>query len=336
MAEPAAEVSKSRKKQGLVDKFNRAVPYPIRLLMVGGVGYLLFLQLGVFLGTSALIYNKLTGAAVDCPYGTILTMASDQSRLKKLFEDSQQEAHVIATDPSNKTVQVKTGERTFWAQANGSGFDGRQLIAYLLAEHRWMQQRNPNDQVRAGDVVVDVGGHVGVFTHFALKRGASKVIAFEPEPNNAECFRRNFKDELASGKVILVEKGLWSSSGVLKLYTGDNNSGMASMVIKDSEKYFEVPVITLDALVDELKIDRVNFIKMDIEGAEREALAGAMNTLKRFRPMVMLDSYHLPDDPQVLPGLLQKAHADYAMSCGPCELKAEGVHSTSPHVTYYR
>ena len=91
-----------------------------------------------------------------------------------------------------------------------------------------------------------------------------------------------------------------------------------------------VPVTTLDKIAEALDIHRVDFIKMDIEGAEREALRGAAGTLSRDFPRLMLDSYHLPDDMQVLPVIIHKANPRYAMTCGPCE---EG--SFTPHVTYY-
>jgi len=68
---------------------------------------------------------------------------------------------------------------------------------------------------------------------------------------------------------------------------------------------------------------------MDIEGAEREALRGATETLARFFPELMLDSYHRPDDMQVLPTIIRKANPRYSMICGPCE------ETFTPHVTYY-
>jgi Methyltransferase FkbM domain len=73
---------------------------------------------------------------------------------------------------------------------------------------------------------------------------------------------------------------------------------------------------------------------MDIEGAEREALRGATRTLERFRPRLMLDSYHLPDDMKVLPAILRRAHPDYSLHCGPCEA-APGNPRLIPHVTFY-
>ena len=78
-----------------------------------------------------------------------------------------------------------------------------------------------------------------------------------------------------------------------------------------------------------LHLPRVDFIKMDIEGAEREALRGASRTLARDFPRLMLDSYHRLDDMQVLPAIIRQANPHYSIHCGPCE------ETLTPHVTYY-
>jgi FkbM family methyltransferase len=91
------------------------------------------------------------------------------------------------------------------------------MLANLLAEHRWMAELNPSEGVRPGDIVIDCGAHVGVFTHTALARGASQVVAVEPEPSNLECLRRNFATEIATGRVIVVGVGVWDSPGILRL-----------------------------------------------------------------------------------------------------------------------
>jgi hypothetical protein len=77
----------------------------------------------------------------------------------------------------------------------------------------------------------------------------------------------------------------------------------------------------------------VDFIKLDIEGAEREALKGGMETLRQFRPRLMLEMYHRPDDRQVLPIVVRQAHADYGIICGPCEFDQQNK-EVVPHVFY--
>ena len=72
-----------------------------------------------------------------------------------------------------------------------------------------------------------------------------------------------------------------------------------------------VRAITLDEMLDELKLDRVDFIKMDIEGAERHALSGARRTLAARKPRLAICIYHAPDDPVAVPRVIQEANATY-------------------------
>jgi hypothetical protein len=57
---------------------------------------------------------------------------------------------------------------------------------------------------------------------------------------------------------------------------------------------------------------------MDIEGAERKALAGAAGTIKQFRPRMSITTYHLPDDPEAVPRVALAAEPGYKTECGVC------------------
>ena len=83
----------------------------------------------------------------------------------------------------------------------------------------------------------------------------------------------------------------------------------------------------------ELKLERVDFIKMDIEGAERNALAGARQTLARWHPRLALSAYHRPDDPEKIPAAVFAAWPGYRMECGPC---ADAKTFVRPDVLYFR
>ena len=72
-----------------------------------------------------------------------------------------------------------------------------------------------------------------------------------------------------------------------------------------------VRAVTLDDMIDELKLDRVDFIKMDIEGAERHALAGARRLLSAYKPRLAICIYHAADDPEVVPRVVREANDNY-------------------------
>ncbi len=74
-----------------------------------------------------------------------------------------------------------------------------------------------------------------------------------------------------------------------------------------------IALTTVDEFVKENNLQRVDFIKADIEGAERDMLRGARETLKRFAPKLAICTYHLPDDPQVLERIIKEANPDYTV-----------------------
>ena len=82
-----------------------------------------------------------------------------------------------------------------------------------------------------------------------------------------------------------------------------------------------LPVTTIDRLVEELPLTRVDFIKMDIEGSEQYALTGAMQTLMRPRSRMALCVYHRSTDADVIPALVASAGAGYRMRCGACSFR---------------
>ena len=197
----------------------------------------------------------------------------------------------------------------FWIPA-----PGKDLLAWLVWELT-MQHDYESRQVviQPGDTVIDGGAHVGTFTRYALAHGAARVIAVEPEPVNIACLEANLASEIAAGRVTLVKAGIWNEKTYLTLRDSADNSAGHSFVreVPDSSKLPGLPVLTLDEIVNELRLERVDFIKMDIEGAERRALEGARGTLARFRPRMAISSYHLHDDPDAIPAVVRKAQPAY-------------------------
>jgi FkbM family methyltransferase len=168
-----------------------------------------------------------------------------------------------------------------------------------------------------------------------LAAGASKVVAIEPAPENIECLRRNFKDEIAAGRVIVYPKGVWDKDDILPLEVDPNNSAADSFLIRreGASEVRGVPLTTIDKLVAELKLERVDFIKMDIEGAETRAITGGRETIAKYHPRMSLSAYHAPDHPQKIPQMVRAVWSGYKVECGPC---AEANHAVRPDVLYFR
>lgn len=142
---------------------------------------------------------------------------------------------------------------------------------------------------QANDVVVDIGAYVGMFTVKASdavgKNGL--VIAVEPSPENYELLRANTKD---CENVKLVNVAIMDKEGEGKLYYSEA-AAANSLILNRSGKYVTVKTMTLDKLVDTLQIKKVDYIKIDAEGAELEVLAGATEVLAKGTKIVIV-AYH--------------------------------------------
>jgi len=156
---------------------------------------------------------------------------------------------------------------------------------------------------------VDAKGCYGdTALYFAYKAGPSgKVASFEFLPVNVSIFRRNMElnPSLAS-RIQLHENPVWSSSGD-ELFVRGNGPGTTVGLVAKSPNATRVETLKIDDLVTRGDYSRIDFIKMDIEGAELEALKGSEGVLRQFKPKLAITVYHNFQDfwtiPQYLDGL---------------------------------
>lgn len=150
--------------------------------------------------------------------------------------------------------------------------------------------------IKEGDFVVDAGAYVGSFAIYAAKKVGilGKVIAFEPDNKSYEKLKRNISlNNLPN--VIALNKGLWNTDDIIKLNVTDNHLG-SSLICEEcgiNHSTVQIPVVSLDKELRRLNIKYVNFIKMDIEGAEIEAIDGCTRILNDFSVSLAIASYHI-------------------------------------------
>lgn len=194
------------------------------------------------------------------------------------------------------------------------------VLPFNLAEQEMKIYGTGEVAVRGGDVVLDCGANLGVYTREALQAGAKLVIAIEPAPENLVALKRNLEKEIADGRVIVYEKGVWDKDDVLELHQDPSNTAADTLVMKREgfTKSVKVPLTTIDKMVAELKLDRVDYIKMDIEGAEVKALIGAKETIAKYHPRMGLSVYHQADHPVEVPKAAKAGWNGYRIACGPC------------------
>jgi FkbM family methyltransferase len=156
---------------------------------------------------------------------------------------------------------------------------------------------------KEGDIVIDIGAHIGLYTIISSKRvGAQgKVVAIEADPENFEMLNSNIKlNQLTN--VIPLNYAVYSKETKIKLYLPSGESGFTKYNtimpnwINTQEKFVEVNANTLDYLLQLNKIrqEEVNWIKIDVEGAEFEVLKGATNVLSKSKDVAILMELHGP------------------------------------------
>ena len=212
--------------------------------------------------------------------------------------------------------QTPYGE--FWAPTGTN-------LPFLMAEQALDLYGEHEFGVKPGDVVLDCGANVGTFTRHALNARAERVIAIEPSPRNAYCLRQTFRKEIDEGKVVIVEAAVWHEPGSMQMAVFDN-SALDSLVMRERAEssskstMIDVPLTTIDQLVTDLKLERVDFIKMDIEGAERNALRGASETVRKHHPRLAIATENLPDDIRMVPKIVHGFGRPYAQVNGACRM----------------
>ncbi len=149
-------------------------------------------------------------------------------------------------------------------------------------------------ELKKGDIVVDAGAYPGDFTIFAAKKVGKEgtVIAFEPDDVNFERLQENIQLNNLDN-VVLVKKGLWGDNKIIEFDTKSDGSSSISLEDNTASKLLKIPVVRLDDELSKLGISQLDFIKMDIEGAEIGAIKGCETILKENNVNLAIASYHI-------------------------------------------
>jgi hypothetical protein len=221
----------------------------------------------------------MAGRAAGCPL-YIAVHARSSMDLHDAAIDRILRASRMADEDRAAAVELwETPQGRYWIPQGRT-----RLLASLLADRERKAYGIGEHRLQLHDTVVDCGANFGAFTREALDAGAVKVVAIEAAPENLECLRRNFVPEIAAGRVVVVTGGS--------------------------------PVI--DAMTRILALERVDFIRMDLDGRELDVLAGARMIIGMFRPR--MEIYPRPaTDPGKITALARDGWPAYRTQCGPCE-----------------
>ncbi|MFY3740363.1 MAG: FkbM family methyltransferase [Candidatus Nitrosomirales archaeon] len=167
-------------------------------------------------------------------------------------------------------------------------------------------------EINRGDIVLDLGAHIGYYTLiFAECVGETgKVFAFEPDPTNFAILKKNI--EINGFKnVILSQKAVSNRTGITKLHLSEQDH-MAHRIHEwhSSNNSIEVETIALDDYFKDYN-GEIDFIKMDIEGAEIKAIQGMHSLLQRNKQLKIILEFNPPVmkesglQPEKLPTMLE-------------------------------
>lgn len=197
---------------------------------------------------------------------------------------------------------------------------GKDMRLYTIGEEIYRYYENPSyhcpvpDGIirpQAGDVILDCGAAFGdISLQFAEAVGETGTIyCFEPYPRFLQVFQQNISlNPHLADRIALIERGVWDKDEeILSFIEG----GGGSRIDVSNNAMLKIRTITLDTAVASLGIAKVDFIKMDIEGAELRALKGADATLRRFRPTLAVCLYHNPEDFREIPAYLDSLNLGY-------------------------
>lgn len=183
------------------------------------------------------------------------------------------------------------------------------LPVYLLDAYEMERFLKP------GMTVIDGGAHAGGFSRLAgeLVGPRGRVIALEPCEENLAALRSNLAG--ADGpQVTVLQCALWDEDLDLELQLADTNLGRQAVSqdrLQEVIGTLKVKARSIDHIAAELGLDRVDLIKLDIEGCEAEALRGSGEVLRVHRPVVIAAAYHKAGDLHDLPALLAELTTDY-------------------------
>jgi len=192
------------------------------------------------------------------------------------------------------------------------------LIYPYIVKSDFMIREGPYEkgavELMLGDVVIDAGAFVGVFSIFAAKKvgPSGKVYAFEPIFENRELLTKTIKlNNLDNLEIVPLALGKEESFLRMSAEEGKFNKSSGFF---NTGKTRDVKQISLDEFIEQRKISKVDFIKADIEGMERELLIGAGKTIKKFKPCLAICTYHRPDDPKVIEEIVRSFGSEYKIN----------------------
>lgn len=179
---------------------------------------------------------------------------------------------------------------------NGYGifFCGRNIFSVATCSSGYEEAITGEIRKFDGGVFIDIGANVGRYSIILgnLLKDKIRIIAIEPLEGNIRIIKKSI-DLNNLDNIILLQTALGSKSKVMDFYIDPTGAGGgSSSLIKPQKESIKIPVKKLDNIAKELRLTRVDLIKIDVEGAEADVLKGGINTLKKFHPKIIFEAWN--------------------------------------------
>lgn len=246
------------------------------------------------------IFPQLVSLGVTDVYRDELTEAPPLSLLRRHAPELERVRDSLADGLSRETFENIIRLRFY-------GTPMPALSPYPLYAH-------PKALARPGDVVIDGGAARGDTAELFLEQSGNmaSIHCFEPTPSIFEALAAHVPAAGLQG-VQTVCAALWDSDGTTSFF---ESFGMPAGNRVGGDGGTEVATLTLDNYVESRGIERVDLIKLDVEGAELAALRGAERTIRRFRPKLQVCLYHEWRDLWELPLYIRELEPSYSLHLG--------------------
>ena len=188
----------------------------------------------------------------------------------------------------SKSDFVEIEGRKMYTQNN----DGLALSIFKIYEPN--QTEIVKKYVHEGDIVIDIGAHVGYYTLLMaqLVGENGKVYSFEPDPVNFQLLKKSVEIN-GFENVVLIQKAVSNITDKVKLFLGDDDSAINRIYdakLGDAKESIDVESVTIDEYFKE-NDELVNFIKIDSEGSEIKIINGMKQFLSRNQELVMMTEF---------------------------------------------
>lgn len=219
-------------------------------------------------------------------------------RIKLLFQIDQLGIDETGVDANGNYVKLKTGKYFYGLPTRVKQkkyfnllskkykkiikFNSFQTVYDIIIRYveRGLRLGGPNKEMfyklKKGDVVAEMGAYMGYYTMYLSEKvgETGKIVAIEPLPDNVDYINKNIhKNNLSN--VTIVPKGVWKEKSTSTFYRKHDDHQSASLILdEDNKNKIDIDVDSLDNILSEAKVDHVDFMIIQLNGVEFEALEG--------------------------------------------------------------